>query len=131
MFRGDQVLLVERGKPPLAGIWSLPGGHIEPGETAKAAAQRELLEETGLSASILGLVEAVDVIRHDANGVLTAHYLIAVFLARDTAGDPVAAADAAAAAFVPLDRIAALKTTDGLAAVIENALRLRARLAGR
>ena len=47
VFRGDEVLLIERAKGALKGQWSLPGGHIEAGETARAAARREVREETG------------------------------------------------------------------------------------
>ena len=50
VLRGREVLLVERAKGALAGYWSLPGGHIEPGETARSAALREVREETGVEA---------------------------------------------------------------------------------
>ena len=50
VFRGDEVLLVQRGKRPYEGFWSLPGGEIQWGETAAEAARRELKEETGLLA---------------------------------------------------------------------------------
>ena len=47
---GGQVLLVQRRNPPDAARWGFPGGHVEPGETALAAAARELFEETGIKA---------------------------------------------------------------------------------
>jgi 8-oxo-dGTP diphosphatase len=75
LFRGDSVLLVERAKPPRAGLWSLPGGHIEPGEEAAVAAVRELFEETGLVAACEGLTDLQDVIIRDEAGILRAHYL--------------------------------------------------------
>jgi ADP-ribose pyrophosphatase YjhB (NUDIX family) len=113
IFRGREVLLIERAKLPLQGLWSLPGGHVEPGEPARAAALREVREETGVVAELGGLVDIHEVIRRDATGRLLAHYLLAVWYGRWVAGEPVAAGDAAAARFVPLDAVGALPTTEG------------------
>src|SRR2546423_1245303 len=79
IFRDGAVLLIERAKGALKGRWSLPGGHIEPGETAQAAAIREVCEETGVEADMQGLVDIHDVILREADGTLLAHYLITVF----------------------------------------------------
>jgi 8-oxo-dGTP diphosphatase len=62
VLKSDEVLLVRRGTPPRLGQWSLPGGRIEFGETVEAAALRELKEETGVEAELLGLIEVVDAI---------------------------------------------------------------------
>ena len=123
IFRGETVLMVERAKPPFAGLWSLPGGHIEPGEKARDAALREVTEETGVAARIDGLAEIVDAI-HAPGGVLAAHYVIAVFHGRWLANEPMAASDAAQARFVPLTDVALLSTTEGAGAVIATAWRL-------
>src|SRR5262249_37661524 len=101
VFRAGTVLLVERGKGPKQGLWSLPGGHIEPGESAAAAAVREVAEETGVTVRILGLADVNDVIVHDAAGTLTAHYVISVFYGAWAAGEPAAASDSRSARFVP------------------------------
>src|SRR5215813_14662197 len=82
IFRGGEVLLVERGKGALKGRWSLPGGHIEPGERARCAARRELAEETGIEADLAGLLDIHEVLLKSETGTLIAHYLIAVFFGR-------------------------------------------------
>jgi 8-oxo-dGTP diphosphatase len=127
IFRDRNVLLVERGSGALQGRWSLPGGHIEPGERAKAAAARELREETGIEAEISGLIDVHEVLLRGRGGDLLAHYLIAVFFGRWTAGEPVAGGDAAAARFVAIDDLGSLPITDGAPALIVRAWR---RLAG-
>jgi len=124
IFRGSTVLLVQRGKGALKGLWSLPGGHIEPGETARAAAVREVREETGVEAELSGLVDVHDVILQGSDGSLVAHYLIAVFCGRWLAGEPLPGGDEIAARFVPVEDIAdasRYRLTDGAAALIHRA----------
>ena len=70
VFRDGLVLAVQRAKPPLAGIWSLPGGHVELGETTRQAALRELREETGVEADLTRLAGIFDVIRRGTDGTL-------------------------------------------------------------
>ncbi|MEL6622506.1 MAG: NUDIX hydrolase [Pseudomonadota bacterium] len=123
VFRDDSILLGRRGKPPLVGAWSLPGGKIEPGETAADAALRELDEETGVRADLLGVVGIRDVIIRSETGKLTAHYVIAVHAARWRAGEPVAASDITEARFVPLTDLDAHDLTDGAKALIADARR--------
>jgi ADP-ribose pyrophosphatase YjhB (NUDIX family) len=121
VFRGDTVLLVERGKSPARGLWSLPGGHIEPGEPRVAAARREVVEETGVTAEIMGLVDLVDVIAHDGEGCLSAHYVIAAHYGRWLSGEPAGASDSRDARFVPLAEVASYRLTEGTARVIGSA----------
>lgn len=105
-FRGDEVLLVKRGQAPRAGEWSIPGGRIEPGETAKAAALRELFEETGVKAKMIGLVDVVDAIfRNRDETLLTRHYVLVDYAARWVSGEPVAGDDADKARFVPVEAL--------------------------
>jgi 8-oxo-dGTP diphosphatase len=101
-LRGDAVLLIRRGTPPLLGAWSLPGGRIEWGERAMEAALRELAEETGVEAELLGLVEVADGLFDDR------HYVLVEYAARWTAGEPRAGDDAADAAFHPLSELETL-----------------------
>jgi 8-oxo-dGTP diphosphatase len=125
VFRGPEVLLVERGKAPLAGLWSLPGGHIEAGETARAAALREVREETGVEADIRRLIDIHEIIRRDAGGALAAHYLLTVYLGAWISGDPVPGDDVTAARFVAVDRVADLPLTEGALSFIHRAAELR------
>jgi len=101
-LRGDEVLLIRRGTSPRLGEWSLPGGRIEPGERAVDAALRELREETGVEAELLGLVEVVD------GFFPPRHYVLIDFAARWVAGEPVPGDDAAEAAFHPVADIDAI-----------------------
>jgi ADP-ribose pyrophosphatase len=68
VLRGDEVLLVQRGKAPNKGQWSIPGGKQRLGETVMQAVHRELLEETGVKIKQAALLEVVDVIMPDDNG---------------------------------------------------------------
>ena len=105
-----RLLLVRRGNPPQRGLWSVPGGRVEPGETVGEAVVREVTEETGLEGlcgALLGWVERIDA-EH--------HFVILDFLVEilDPA-DPVAGDDALEARWVPLDDVAEMDLVDGLA----------------
>jgi 8-oxo-dGTP diphosphatase len=94
--RGDEVLLVKRGREPLKGRWSIPGGKMDFGETVREAALRELKEETGVEARVTRLIDVVDSVMDDT------HYVLIDFEAEWISGEPVAADDADAAEFVPV-----------------------------
>jgi 8-oxo-dGTP diphosphatase len=81
VFRGEQVLLVRRGKPPRIGTWSLPGGAQHLGETAEEAARRELREEAGIEVGPMALAIVVDAISPDDEGRTLYHYTIIDFAA--------------------------------------------------
>jgi ADP-ribose pyrophosphatase YjhB (NUDIX family) len=121
IFRDGEVLLIERGRGALAGRWSLPGGHIEPGETARAAALREVAEETGVSAELDGLVDVHDVILRRDDGSLRVHYLLAVFCGRWRAGEARPGPDERSARFVRIADLGAYRLTDGAADLIRRA----------
>lgn len=118
-----RVLLIERGKPPGEGLWSVPGGRVELGEAVAEAVAREVREETGLEVTVGELVAVVERIRLEEPGGY--HYVILDYLAFGREGQvPVAGSDARAARFVALEELAALPLTEGLLAVIERAQRL-------
>ena len=81
VVQGEAVLLIRRGRPPGLGQWSLPGGGQKLGETAEAAARRELAEETGLSVGPMVLAGYADQIHHDADGRVQFHYTVLDFAA--------------------------------------------------
>src|SRR5205085_5016645 len=91
-----EVLLVRRGRAPRQGEWSLPGGSIEPGETARQAAAREALEETGLRVIVRDVVDVFDAIIPEAEGRPGYHYCVPDFLAEPEvpAAEPRAGDDA-------------------------------------
>ena len=121
-LKGDQVLLIRRGQPPRLNQWSLPGGRLEWGETLEAAALRELKEETGVDAELLGLLDVVDgVFPARTGGEITRHYVMIDYAARWTAGEPVAGDDAADARFVTRDEAMALVEWDETRRVIQEA----------
>ncbi len=125
VFDGPAVLLVCRGHEPLCGVWTIPGGTVEFGETLRAAVARELLEETGLVVDVGPLVDVVDSLHADDDGRVTYHYVIADFLCRATGGVLHAASDAADARFVPLAELEAIGVPAPAIAVIRKALPLR------
>lgn len=121
IFRDGRLLLVQRARPPSAGLWSFPGGHIEPGEAAIDAARREVLEETGIEARLAGIAGIKDVVhRNDSGGVLF-HRVIIVFWGVWVAGEAQASSDAGAAVWYEAGEIAQLALTEGLEALIEAA----------
>ena len=108
MLRPGAVLLVRRARPPALGQWSIPGGAQELGETAEAAARRELREETGLEAGKLTLIANVDSIHLDETGRIRYHYTILDFATAWTEGEPVAGDDVSEARFFGFEELAGM-----------------------
>jgi 8-oxo-dGTP diphosphatase len=106
VWRGEEVLLIRRGREPHAGMWSIPGGKVQFGERLEETGLRELAEETGVSAQIAGLIDVFEAIEDDS------HYVMVDFAARWTSGEPMAGDDAAEAAFFPFDEALALLSWD-------------------
>jgi ADP-ribose pyrophosphatase YjhB (NUDIX family) len=124
VFRDGMVLLAQRAKPPLAGIWSLPGGHIEPGEKALEAALRELREETGIRAELKGIVDVKDVILHHDDGSLRAHYVITAFYGVWLSGTARPQSDAQEVEWVDITALGDRPLTEGTAEIIIRAATL-------
>jgi mutator protein MutT len=123
VFKDRKVLLVKRGRAPFAGLWSLPGGKVEGGETPRQAACRELKEETGIEAEVEGIIDTVKVVGSPGD---TMTYRLTVFYGRPIGGNLEPGSDSEAAEWVHLDDIDALPMTEGTAALIWTAMhRLR------
>jgi mutator protein MutT len=110
----ERLLLVRRGRGPAQGLWSVPGGRVEAGETLAEAVVRELAEETGIEGVCGELIDWVERVGPDH------HFVIFDFAVQVLAptGTPQAGDDAAEAAWVPLDEVAGLALVDGLAELL-------------
>lgn len=123
IIEGDRILLVERGREPLKGWWSLPGGAVEPGERLEAATLREVREETGLEVSVVCLIEIFERLIYDDSGALEYHFVLMDYLCRPVGGELCAGDDAGSVAWFTESELARLKITEGTPAVIAKAFR--------
>jgi ADP-ribose pyrophosphatase YjhB (NUDIX family) len=101
----SRVLIVQRAAPPRIGEWTIPGGLVEVGETLRAAAEREVLEETGLAVKAGAVLDVFDSIYPDAAGRTEYHYVLIDFLCELPSGDLKPATDISAARWITLAEI--------------------------
>ncbi len=127
VLEAGRVLLVRRGRPPLAGKWSLPGGLLELGETTAEAARREVAEECGLQIRVGELAGILDRVVRDAEGRIRYHWVLVDYVAFVESGELCAASDADEAQWVEVDEVERLDTTDGLLDMIRRAQALAER----
>jgi ADP-ribose pyrophosphatase YjhB (NUDIX family) len=129
----NQVLLIRRGREPMLGAWSLPGGALELGETSAAGAVREVFEETGVEARPVAVITSIDRIHRDESERVQFHYVLVEWLCLAVAAvEPVCGDDAAEARWVPRDEIFSAEYDLGEATlgVIERALKMTEEMAG-
>ena len=111
VFKEDAVLLVQRGQPPAEGTWAIPGGSVVVGETLQQAAEREILEETGVLIRAGEPVYTFDVIERDEQGRVRFHYVIVDLSAEHVGGTPRAASDVADARWISAAELPRLKVS--------------------
>jgi ADP-ribose pyrophosphatase len=111
VFNGERVLLVRRGQPPSRDLWAIPGGKVRLGETLQAAAEREILEETGLTVRARQPVYTFDLIERDTQGRIRFHFVIVDLVANYVAGTISAGDDACEVRWIGPDEIRHLKVS--------------------
>ena len=127
IFDRDRILMAQRGKEPLKGWWSLPGGALEIGERLADGVRREVREETGLEIRPLGVLEIFERIMHDASGAAEYHYVLVDYICRITGGELHAGDDVAVVEWVRRRDLPKLQITEGTLGVIEKGFRERRR----
>jgi 8-oxo-dGTP diphosphatase len=125
IFDGGRILMAQRGKAPLMGQWSLPGGLVETGESLENAVRREVLEETGLEVKPLSVLEIFERIMRNAEGAVEYHYVLLDYICRVTGGTLCAGDDASRVQWVERRALKDLHITEGTLAVIEKGFRNR------
>jgi 8-oxo-dGTP diphosphatase len=119
IFRGDnRVLIVRRTHPPVRGLYTLPGGAVELGETLEQAVIREVREETGLEVKPVALAGHREVLARDAAGRVERHFVILAFAARLITGEVSLDEELAEAHWLEPEDLSGLATTDGLADIV-------------
>ena len=121
IFENRRILLVERGKEPLKGWWSLPGGIVETGEKLADAMRREVREETGLEVEPLSMFEIFERVIPDGAGRPEYHYVLIDYLCKVVGGTLEAASDVSRAAWVSRPELSDYRLTEGTVAVVERA----------
>lgn len=119
IYDGDRVLLVQRGKEPLKGFWSLPGGAVEPGELLEQALLREVMEETSLEVKIVRFGEIFERIMPDTAGNIEYHYVLLDYVCEITKGQPQAGSDSADVRWFGPEELKGVPVTSGTLDVIE------------
>jgi 8-oxo-dGTP diphosphatase len=118
IVRDGKVLLVRRARQPANGVFSLPGGVVEAGETLIEAVVREIDEETGLTIEPVALAGYREVVNRDADNRVERHFVILPFAARWIAGEPTLNDELSEARWVDPAEISGFATTPGLAGIV-------------
>jgi ADP-ribose pyrophosphatase YjhB (NUDIX family) len=121
IIRDGRVLVTQRARGPGIGIWSMPGGVVEAGETLIEALMREIKEETSLTIEPVALAGHREVVVRDGQGRASRHFVILCFASRWIAGEPRLNEELSDARWLRPEELSTLKTTDGLAEIVAQA----------
>jgi ADP-ribose pyrophosphatase YjhB (NUDIX family) len=122
ILRDGKVLVVRRARSPANGLYSLPGGVVEAGETLAQAVKREVDEETSLVIEPVALAGYREVVARDADDKVERHFVILPFAARWISGEPKLNEELSEWLWVDPAEIAAMPTTAGLADIVARAV---------
>jgi 8-oxo-dGTP diphosphatase len=121
IVRDGKILVVRRARAPAHGLYTLPGGVVEVGETLMEAVAREVLEETGMTVEPVALAGFREAVARDAQDRVERHFVILCFAARWRAGEPVLNEELDEARWIDPAELAGLETTAGLAEIVATA----------
>ena len=119
VFHNNRVLLIKRGKSPSKGMWTVPGGRLELGESLQEAAEREVLEETSVTVKAENPLYIFDMVAKDDNGRIKYHFVIVDIAAQYIEGDPKPGDDAADAGWFKYEELERLGVGEKTMALLE------------
>ena len=123
VFKNDSFLLIKRGKPPLAGTWSLPGGGVKPFENLQHAVIREVKEECGIDIEVINLIKEFEYIEREDDGRVRYHYIVFDFKAQYKGGTLLSSSDALDARWVHIDELPNYHLTRAVKEIIQDAIK--------
>jgi ADP-ribose pyrophosphatase YjhB (NUDIX family) len=118
IIRDGHVFIARRARGPALGVWTMPGGMVEVGETLSAALAREILEETSMTIEPVALAGHREVVMRDDNGRISRHFVILCFASRWISGEPMLSEELDESRWVRPAELKELKTTEGLDAIV-------------
>jgi 8-oxo-dGTP diphosphatase len=124
IMRDGKVLAVRRARKPALNLYTMPGGVVEIGETLHEAVMREVREETALDIWPVALAGHREAIQRDAQGKVERHFVILCFAARWRSGEVVLNEELDDARWLRPEELSGLRTTDGLAEIVNQAAAL-------
>ncbi len=118
IIRDGKVFIARRARGPALGVWTMPGGMVEAGETLSDALKREIAEETSMSIEPVALAGHREVVMHDDAGRVSRHFVIMCFASRWIGGEPQLNDELDDSGWLRPAELARLRTTEGLAEIV-------------